>query len=187
MCTKVKQLGANICKQVAIVLKLFLDCFKLFKTHNMVALMLDPHFKDLSLVGLYIDHSFAIEIVAKHMIVDYSSQPSRPRTKSCMNNQMFRQTLYKKLCTILMLVLEWECSRMRLVLNKCCFLNLFERHVNQIIFLFAHFKLTYLGILCKFDEGNHVFAHLMCHWKKQKTFFFGGQNTKGNDDNCLFN
>jgi hypothetical protein len=144
MCTNVKQLGANMCKQVAIVLKPFLNCFKLFKTYNMVVLMLELHFKDLSSMGDYIDHSFAIEIVVRHMIINYSSQPSRPCTKSCMNNQM----LYKKLCTILMLFLEWECLRMRLVFNKCCFFYLFERHVNQIIFLFAHFKLTYLGIFC---------------------------------------
>jgi hypothetical protein len=148
MCMKVKQFGANMCKQVVIVLRFFLDCFKLLKTHNMVTLMLDPHFKDLSSVGDYIDHSFAVEIVARHMIVNSSSQPSRPCTKSCMNNQMFLQMLYNKLCTILMLFLEWECLRMQLVLNKCCFFYLFERHANQIIFLFAHFKLTYLGILC---------------------------------------
>jgi hypothetical protein len=32
--------------------------------------------------------------------------------------------------------------------EQVLFLYLFERHVNQIIFLFAHLKLTYLGILC---------------------------------------
>jgi len=73
MCTKVKQLGANMCKQVTIVLRCFLDCFKLFKTHNMVVLMLDPHLKDLSSMGDYINHFFAIEIVARHMIVNSSS------------------------------------------------------------------------------------------------------------------
>ncbi len=39
----------------------------------MVALMLDPHLKDLSSVEDYIDHSFAIEIVARHMIINSSS------------------------------------------------------------------------------------------------------------------
>ncbi len=75
ICTKVKQLRANMCKQVAIVLRFFLDCFKLFKIHNMVVLMLDPHFKDLSSVGNNIDHSFAIEIIVNHMIVNSPSQP----------------------------------------------------------------------------------------------------------------
>jgi hypothetical protein len=42
---KVKQLGANMRLQVAIVLRPFLnfmDSFKLFKSHNMLVLMLDP-------------------------------------------------------------------------------------------------------------------------------------------------
>ncbi len=45
MHTKVKKLGANMREQIALVLRPFLDfmdCFKLFKAHNMVALMLDP-------------------------------------------------------------------------------------------------------------------------------------------------
>jgi hypothetical protein len=45
MHTKVKKLSANMQKQVTLVLRPFLDfmnCFKLSKAHNMVALMLDP-------------------------------------------------------------------------------------------------------------------------------------------------
>jgi hypothetical protein len=45
MCTKVKKLGANMRKQVALVLRPFfdfMDCFKFSKAHNMVVLMLDP-------------------------------------------------------------------------------------------------------------------------------------------------
>jgi hypothetical protein len=45
MHTKVKKLGANMREQIALVLRPFLDFmdfFKLFKAHNMVALMLDP-------------------------------------------------------------------------------------------------------------------------------------------------
>jgi hypothetical protein len=64
MCTKVKKLGANM-QQVLHVLRPFfdfMDCFKLFKAHNMVALMLDLQFKDLSLVGDYVGHSSVIEI-----------------------------------------------------------------------------------------------------------------------------
>jgi hypothetical protein len=41
MCIKVKKLGANMREQVALVLRPFLDfmdCFKLFKAHNMVVL-----------------------------------------------------------------------------------------------------------------------------------------------------
>jgi hypothetical protein len=60
MCMKVKQLGANMRLQVAIVLGPFLDSmdfFKLFKTYNMLVLMLDPCFKDLSLVGDYVGHA----------------------------------------------------------------------------------------------------------------------------------
>jgi len=42
---RVKQLGANMQLQVAIVLRPFfnfMDSFKLFKSHNMLVLMLDP-------------------------------------------------------------------------------------------------------------------------------------------------
>jgi len=65
MCTKVKKLGANMREQATHVLSSFLDfmdCFKLSKAHNMVALMLDPWFKDLSLMGDYVGHSSVIEI-----------------------------------------------------------------------------------------------------------------------------
>ncbi len=67
MCTKVKKLGANMQQQVLHVLRPFfdfMDCFKLSKVHNMVALTLDLRFKDLSLVGNYVGHSFVIEIDA---------------------------------------------------------------------------------------------------------------------------
>jgi hypothetical protein len=53
----VKQLGANMWLQVVIVLRPFLDYmdnFELSKTHNMLAFMLNPQFKDLSLVGNYV-------------------------------------------------------------------------------------------------------------------------------------
>ncbi len=67
MCIKVKQLGANMQLQVAIMLRPFLnfmDSFKLFKAHNMLAFMLDPWFKDLNLVRNYVGHAFIIEIVS---------------------------------------------------------------------------------------------------------------------------
>jgi hypothetical protein len=38
-----------------------MDFFQPTKAHNMVALMLDPRFKDLTLVGDYVGHVFAIE------------------------------------------------------------------------------------------------------------------------------
>ncbi len=69
MHTKVKKLGANMQKQVAFVLRPFLDfvdCFKLSKVHDMVVLMLDPRFKDLSLIGNYVGHSFVIGIFATY-------------------------------------------------------------------------------------------------------------------------
>jgi hypothetical protein len=43
-----------------------MDCFKLSKAHNMVALMLDPRFKDLSLVGNYVGHSSTIGIATAY-------------------------------------------------------------------------------------------------------------------------
>jgi hypothetical protein len=70
-------------KQVDIVLRPFLDlmdCFKLFKVHNMVALMLDLCFKDLSLMGDYVGHFFTIEIVVAYD--SSSSKSSRPCIKN---------------------------------------------------------------------------------------------------------
>jgi hypothetical protein len=67
MCMLVKQLGANKQGQVIMVLRTFLDfmfSFKSIKTHNMVALILDPQFKNLNLAVDYVGHSFAIKIVA---------------------------------------------------------------------------------------------------------------------------
>jgi hypothetical protein len=69
MYMKMKQLGANMQLQVAFVLRPFLDfmdSFKLFKAHNMLVLMLDPQFKDLSLVGDYVGHASIIEIDVAH-------------------------------------------------------------------------------------------------------------------------
>jgi hypothetical protein len=43
-----------------------MDCLKLFKVHNTVALMLDPCFKDLSLMGDYVRHFTTIEIVVAY-------------------------------------------------------------------------------------------------------------------------
>jgi hypothetical protein len=65
MCMKMKQLGANMQLQVTFVSRPFLefmDSFKLSKAHNMLILMLDPQFKDLSLVGDYVGHPLVIEI-----------------------------------------------------------------------------------------------------------------------------
>ncbi len=41
-------------------------CFNVFKIDNMVTFMLDPWFKNLSLMIDYIGHSFTIEIVATY-------------------------------------------------------------------------------------------------------------------------
>jgi hypothetical protein len=43
-----------------------MDCFKLSKVHNMVVLMLDLRFKNLSLVGDYVGHSSIVGIVATY-------------------------------------------------------------------------------------------------------------------------
>ncbi len=80
MDTKVKQFGVNMQEQVIIVCRPFLDfmdSFKFAKTHNMLAFMLDPKFKDLSLVGNYAGHFLAIEITCA-----YNSQFLLPTFKS---------------------------------------------------------------------------------------------------------
>ncbi len=62
---EMKQLGVNMQLHEAIVLRPFLDFmdfFKLSKAHNMLALMLDPQFKDKSLVKDYVGHDSSIKI-----------------------------------------------------------------------------------------------------------------------------
>jgi hypothetical protein len=70
MHTKVKQLGANIMwKQITIVLRPFPRFYGLlwiFKVQNIVVFMLNPWFKDLSLVVDFVGHYFAIEIVVTY-------------------------------------------------------------------------------------------------------------------------
>jgi len=105
---KVKKLGANMREQVALVLRPFLDfmdCFKHSEAHNMVVLMLDPRFKDLSLMGNYVGHTFVIGIVAAY-VENLSSLPSRLCIKNTMDGQMLLHLLCKKLCAIQMLFLE---------------------------------------------------------------------------------
>jgi hypothetical protein len=66
---KVMQLSTNMRKQVITILRPSLDfmvSFKPTKAHDMVAIMLDLQFKDLSLVTDYVDHFFTIEIVATY-------------------------------------------------------------------------------------------------------------------------
>jgi hypothetical protein len=66
--------------QVAIVLRPFLDYMdnlELFKTHNMLAFMLNPQFKDLSLVGNYVGQASIIEIASA-----YDTQFVLPTLKS---------------------------------------------------------------------------------------------------------
>ncbi len=85
-CTKVKQLGVNMQKQVNVVLQPFLnfmDFFQPTKAHNMVALVLDPRFKDLSLVGDYVGHAFAIEIATTYD-VNFLLSTFKIMYQSCM-------------------------------------------------------------------------------------------------------
>jgi hypothetical protein len=42
-----------------------MDCFKIFKYHNMFVFMLDPSFRYSSFVGDYVGHALIIEIVGK--------------------------------------------------------------------------------------------------------------------------
>ncbi len=104
MRSKVKKLGANMRKQLALVLRPFLDfmdCFKLSKTHNVIALMLDARFKDLSLMGDYVGHYSTIGLLL-HMIENFSSLPSRLCIKNTMDGPMLFHLLCKRSCTIQM-------------------------------------------------------------------------------------
>jgi hypothetical protein len=87
MCMKVKQLGMKMQKQVNVVFQPFLnfmDFFQPTKTHNMVALMLDLKFKDLSLVGDYVEHVFAIEI-ATTFDINFLLPTFKIMYQSCMD------------------------------------------------------------------------------------------------------
>jgi hypothetical protein len=78
---KVKQLGANMRKQVTCVLvhpfMSFINCYNASKVHNMLAFMLDPRFKDLSSVGDYVGHASIIEIPG-HAYIWCTLSPSNP-------------------------------------------------------------------------------------------------------------
>jgi len=61
---------------------------------------------------------------------------------------------------------------------------LFERHCD-LFFLFTTctFQVNLFGnyvCKCSFDMNYHASTHLMCRWKKERTFFFGGLNMKDN-------
>jgi hypothetical protein len=83
MCIKVKQLGANMQLQVAIVLRLFLDFMDSFK---LLALMLDPQFKDLSVMGNYMLARLLQLRLQVHMIPSSSSQLLRLCSRNCMDS-----------------------------------------------------------------------------------------------------
>lgn len=68
---KVEQFNINMQRQVTIVLSPFLDFMYSFnptKAHNMVILMLDPQFEDLSLMVNCVGHSFTIKIAIAYNI-----------------------------------------------------------------------------------------------------------------------
>ncbi len=75
-----------------------MDSFKLSKTHNMLALMLDPQFKDLNLMGNYVGHAFAIEIVSA-----YDTQFLLPTLKASFQklhgwSNAFSSVVHKTMC-----------------------------------------------------------------------------------------
>jgi hypothetical protein len=65
------------------------------------------------------------------------------------------------------------------------FFKKFARNTSWIVFLFAICTplANLIGnyvCMCRFDKNYFAFAHLMCDWKKERTFFFGGQSMKDN-------
>jgi hypothetical protein len=119
--------------QLAIVLKPFLDfmdSFKLSKAHNMLVLMLDPWFKDLSLVGDFVGHVSTIEIVAT-----YDTQFLFPTLK----------TLYHKLHGWLnassSVVHEIASLHINVVFGVAIFLEeTFLEQVNVILIFVTHYE-----------------------------------------------
>jgi hypothetical protein len=81
----------------------FMDSFKLFKTPNILVLMLDPWFKVLSLVGTMLAKLLQLRLQV-HMILSLSSQLSRLCSRNCMDGWVCFQALYKKLCIVIMFV-----------------------------------------------------------------------------------
>jgi hypothetical protein len=63
---------------------------------------------------------------------------------------------------------------LKLIRNKLWFLFLFAICTPQAN-LFGNYVCK-----CKFKGNCHTFTHSMCHWKKEKTFYFGGQSMKDN-------
>jgi hypothetical protein len=127
----------------------FMDSFKLSKAHNMFALMLDPYFKDLSLMGDSVGQFLAIEIVSA-----YENQFLFPTLKSLY------QKFHGRLNACTSVVQNIMCNTnvifgIGVSKDDTCFeqiilfFYLFEKHCEFFFGLqFAHFKLIYLGIMC---------------------------------------
>jgi hypothetical protein len=63
----------------------FMNSYSASKAHNMLALMLDLHFKDFSLVGDYVDHTSAIQIACAYD-VHFILLTHQELIKRCTNN-----------------------------------------------------------------------------------------------------
>jgi hypothetical protein len=164
-------------------------CHKIyFKTcsraHNIIVFMLDPQFKDLSLVGNYVGHVSTTEIV-----VAYKSQFLVPTLK----------TLYQKLhgwLDVLSSIVHEIMHkinvifRIRVSKDETCFeqINVFfffftslKDFVSLFYFIFACFELIYLRIVCV-NVGFIKIVMLSRIWcaieRSKKTLLFGGQSMK---------
>ncbi len=180
---KVKQLNVNMQRQVTIVLRPFLDFMYSFnpsKAHNMVILMLDPQFKDLSLMVDYVGHFSTIKIAIAYDIkfflptlkTLYQKHHGQSNNSSIMQNNVRNPNVVFKVG----LSKEETCFEQISVIS---FTSL-ENTLNSFVFV-CTLKLTcvttYLSKF-RFNKSCPIFRHLMCLWKRQKTLFFGGQNMK---------
>jgi hypothetical protein len=187
---KVKKLGANMRVQVALVLRPFLDfmdCFKLSKTHNMVALMLDPRLKDFSLLGDYVGHSSTIGIVVaydiKFLIPTFKTLYQKHHGRSNVSSTLVQETMRNTNVVFGVGMFEDETCFEQVNVDFHTFLIFIYKHCELTCFFVCNFQVNSFEDYvcdCRFDKNYHAFAHLKCPWEKRMTLFFDGQNMKGN-------
>jgi hypothetical protein len=143
-----------------------MDYFKLFKAQNMVALMLDPWFKNLNLVGDYVGYFFAIDIT-----IAYDKRFLLPPSKLCIKSTMDGQMLFN--CCARNNAQCWCCFLSRSVWRSILFSTtiVFFTFLKNIVSWFAssfHTSNYLIWALCRFGGNCHAFAHLMCPWKLEE-------------------
>ncbi len=98
----------------------FMNSYNASKAHNMLALMLDLHFKDLSLVGDYVDHTSTIEIACAYDV--HFLLPTLQELYQKMHGQLMTSSVQQETVRNSNVVFEVGASKMETSLEQVSFL-----------------------------------------------------------------